>query len=71
MHAMRLKLKISTDMKSYFQRSANTLWEVYKKGNLADKLAYLENFAFQDEQEEFRGSVRQWLAMSKMPRMPY
>ncbi|KAF3401208.1 hypothetical protein DPV78_005389 [Talaromyces pinophilus] len=51
-------------MKSYSQKSANTLWEVYKKRNLADKLAYLENFAFQDEQEEFRGLVRQWLAMS-------
>lgn len=61
---MRLKPKISTDMKSYFQVSVNMLWEVYKKRNLADKLAYLDNFAFQDEQAEFNGLVRQWLDMS-------
>ena len=62
--AMRLKPKLSTDMKSYFQMSVNMLWGVYKKRNLADKLAYLENFAFQDEQAEFKGLVRQWLDMS-------
>ncbi|KUL91074.1 hypothetical protein ZTR_00730 [Talaromyces verruculosus] len=62
--AMRLKPKISTEMKSYFQKSAKLLWEVYKKRNLGDRLAYLENFAFQDEQAEFKGLVRQWLDMS-------
>lgn len=62
--AMRLKSRVSADMKSYFEKSADMLWEVYKKRNLADKLAYLENFAFQDEQAQFKGLVRLWLDMS-------
>jgi ankyrin repeat protein len=55
---VKLKERLSVNVKHYFDESVELLWDLYKKGGFQVKAAYLENFVFQGQQAEFRNLVR-------------